>query len=70
MEMEEIIFEDYGMVIIKRNGRYYIKYDAGELAAIMRENEITEDEVEKAKKSEQDAYEVILASEERDNSHP
>ena len=60
------LFSGYGCTILKRSGRYYIQYDSGKSsAASLMENEITTNEVEKAKQSEQDAYEVILAAENR-----
>jgi len=63
--MEEITFSGFGVEIIKRLGRFYIRYDAGEIAVSMEEKEITEAEANKAKLSERDAYEVILACQKR-----
>jgi hypothetical protein len=60
------LFSGYGCTVIERNERFYIQYDSGESSgASLVENEITAEEIEKAKKSEQDAYEVILAAEHR-----
>ena len=58
--MDEIIFSDFGIEILKRSERLYLSYDAGELIVNMKEIEITKEECIKAQKSEDDAYEVIL----------
>jgi len=59
--MDNIIFTGFGIEIIKRDGRYYIRFDAGHFAVTMKEVEVTEAEANKAKMSEKDAYEVVLA---------
>jgi hypothetical protein len=60
------VFSDYGCTIYKRDGRYFIQYDSGESSGgLLIENEITIVEVDKARISEKDAYEVILAAENR-----
>ena len=64
--MSEPIFSDYGVEIFSRDGRFFIRYDAGEIAVQMREDEITAEEASKAQKSEKDAYEVLLACERRE----
>jgi len=46
----EKIFTGNGIEIVKRNEKYYLIYDAGEISDRMEEIEITEDEVEIAKK--------------------
>jgi hypothetical protein len=58
---DEIQFAGFGIEIINRSERYYLRYDAGELVVKMVEIEITEDEAGRAQLSEKDAYEVILA---------
>lgn len=63
--MEELIFVGFGVEIFRRDGRYIIKYDSGEIVSKLLEDEITEEEVIKAQKSEKDAYEVLLACERR-----
>lgn len=63
--MEKLIFSDYGVEILERAGKLLLRYDAGELVGQMREDEITMQEAEKAMRSEKDAYEVILACQER-----
>lgn len=63
--MNEKIFSGFGVEIFQRDGRFFIQYDAGEIAVQMCEQEVTEEEAVKAQKSEKDAYEVILASKHR-----
>jgi hypothetical protein len=59
--MEDKIFVGYGIEIFKRDEHFFIRYDAGGIAAQFREEEVTAEEVAKAQKSEKDAYEVLLA---------
>ena len=61
--MNERIFCDYGIEIFKRDGRYFIKYDAGEIVGRFVEVEVTEQQALKAQKSESDAYHVLLEHE-------
>lgn len=63
--MDEQIFTNFGLGIFKRNGKYIVKYDSGEIVSQMLEDEITEEEAQKAQKSERDAYEVLLVCERR-----
>ncbi|TQR20865.1 hypothetical protein [Psychrobacillus vulpis] len=56
-----VIFTDYGIEISIENGRYFLNYDEGELVPQFRTIEITFEEAEKAKLSPKDAYEVIIA---------
>ncbi|MCK7427710.1 hypothetical protein [Enterobacter chengduensis] len=69
--MNEIIFTGFGVDIIKRDGEYFIRYDTGTIAMIEKESKITPEEALKAQKSENDAYEVIIATQtrERENKH-
>ncbi|MGG6192673.1 hypothetical protein ACQV2B_01015 [Pantoea allii] len=64
--MTELIFTGYGIDIIKRNDNYYIRYDDGTIAMFEKESKITFDEALKAQKSENDAYEVIIATQSRE----
>lgn len=59
--MDKMIFSDFGIDIVQKDDKYFLRYDSGELVVKMEEIEITEDESIKAQKSEQDAYEVILS---------
>ena len=63
--MEEIIFEGFGCQIFNRQNKFFIRYDGGEIAVKMTENEITEEESKRAMLSEKDAYEVILQAQKR-----
>jgi hypothetical protein len=63
-----IMFSDFGCTILKRDKRHFIQYDNGQSSGgQLVENETTITEMDKAKKSEQDAYEGILAAESRTN---
>lgn len=64
------VFEDYGCTIISRDGKFFICYDTGESAgSIFAEHEISLDEVEKVKRSEVDAYNVILCIQNRNEKN-
>ncbi|WP_027088442.1 hypothetical protein [Cohnella panacarvi] len=54
------IFTGNGVEIENREGKYFMIYDAGEISDRMIEIEITEYEVEIAKKSSMDAYNIII----------
>ncbi len=57
----DVIFSDYGIEISVVSGRYFLNYDEGELVPQFRTIEITFEEAEKAKLSPKNAYEVIIA---------
>ena len=67
--MKEVIFSKYGIDIVKHEGKFYIKYDSGELASKERESEISSQEAEKAMRGAEEAYEVIIASQNRDSEY-
>ncbi len=56
----EKIFVGNGIEIVKKYGKYFMIYDAGEICDRMEEIEITKEEVELAKKSSMDAYNIII----------
>ncbi|MDY8021988.1 hypothetical protein [Paenibacillus polymyxa] len=56
----DILFANYGINIVRRDGRIFIIFDAGRIVVQMIEIEITEEESLKAQKSERDAYELII----------
>ena len=58
-------FQDHGIEIIRRGEKLYIRYDSGGIVGHLLEHEITPEEAKAAKRSEQDAYAVILALESR-----
>lgn len=56
----KIIFTGNGVEIKEKDNKYYMIYDAGEICDRMEEIEITQEEVELAKKSSMDAYDIII----------
>jgi predicted porin len=54
------IFNDYGIEIYMIDNRYYLRYDAGEIASHYEEIEILKEEAEKAQLNSNNAYEVII----------
>ena len=56
----ERIFVGNGIEIVKKNGKFILIYDAGEITDRMEEIVITESEVELAKRSSMDAYNIII----------
>jgi hypothetical protein len=61
-----IIFSDFGIEISKEDGRYLLNFDEGELVPKFRTIEVTFEEAEKAMLSPKDAYEVIIAIQNRE----
>ena len=61
MDEEPVIFSNWGLEIFRRAERLYMRYDEGEIASSYIEKEISERDADKAQKSEQDAFEVIVA---------
>lgn len=64
--MTEMLFSDYGIDIVVRDGVFYIQYDDGGLVSKEIESEISKDEALKAQHSPADANEVILLTQVRD----
>jgi hypothetical protein len=54
------VFSGFGIEILRRSDRYFLRYDAGELVVQMREFELSAEDAFLAAQSEQCAYEVIL----------
>lgn len=54
------IFIGNGIEIIRKNEKYFLIYDAGEIFDRMEEICIDEDEVELAQRSSMDAYNIII----------
>lgn len=46
--------------VIKREGRYYVRYDAGSHQPIWREDEITAEEAQRIGSGQSGEYEVLL----------
>ena len=40
--MGDMIFSDFGIEVYKRDGRFFVRYDDGEIVVHVREDEITE----------------------------
>ncbi len=60
MNEEEQVFVGHGIVILNRQGRLFVQYDAGGIATRWVEAEISDEEARKAQLSERAAYEVLL----------
>lgn len=54
------IYENYGIIIMKNDNKYYIQYDAGELVDKIDIIEVSKEDAEKAQIGEEEAYSVIL----------
>lgn len=59
--MQNKIFSDYGIPLVDRDGILIALFDSGKLVPEYLEAEISMDEAIKIKKSQQDAYEVIMS---------
>lgn len=66
--MGKAIFSGFGMFITKEDGKYFINYDTGGIANKDVKYEISEEEVHKAQKSGEDAYDVMLLTQVRENN--
>ena len=62
---DSAFFSDYGIELIRRGDRIFIRYDSGGMVVHMREAEISEAEARQAQSSEHDAYLVLLAVQRR-----
>lgn len=58
--METKVFDNYGIEIVKRAARYFIRIDSGEMASRPIEAEISMEDAIHAQKSPQAAYDVIV----------
>lgn len=58
----EQIYNEYGIEIIKRDGKYFMRYDAGGIVVQMREIEILEEEVRQiqSQKSPKELYDYLI----------
>lgn len=63
--MDEPVFEDFGIEIFRRGGLLFVRYDAGHIAASIREDPISEAEAQQAMQSEDQAYQMLLALQNR-----
>ena len=58
--MDTRIFCDYGIEIIKRSGKYYLRTDSGEMASRPIEAEISMADALLAQRNPETAYNVIM----------
>jgi hypothetical protein len=68
ISLERIIFSAFGIEIVQRGCRLFIRYDAGEVVVQMQEHEISEGESRIAQRSQKDAYEVVLECQRRSSA--
>jgi hypothetical protein len=54
------IFSDYGIEVFKKEGNYYLELDCGEIAVIIDRIPVSKEEAERAMRSSDDAYNVII----------
>ena len=66
--MNELIFSGYGIEISRRDQRFFLSYDAGEIASVIKEEEISEEEARQAQESSASAYRIILKCQKRAES--
>lgn len=58
--MEELIYFGHGIEIFSRDDEYFLRYDAGEIVPKLEDLKISLEQVERAKRSADDAYLVII----------
>lgn len=63
--MTTALFEGHGVVVTKRDSRYFVRYDAGAHTVELREDEVSADEVERLMRGHADATEVLFSLQRR-----
>ena len=58
--MTEQVFQDYGVTVLRRDGKFFVRYDAGGIAVKIREDEVSEQQALRLQQGAQSAYEVLL----------
>ena len=58
--MNEKIYESRGLEIWKKDERFFVRYDAGSHQVVMREDEISADEANRAIQSEEAATKMLF----------
>ena len=61
--METVIYGNLlseALEVVFREGRYFLRYDAGAHQMAWREDELTEDEFQRLRKGRADEYQVII----------
>jgi hypothetical protein len=66
--MNELVYSGNGVEIFRHGAKLYVRYDEGHFVPEMREGEITAQEALRAQESEQGAYEVLVAVQNRNKS--
>jgi hypothetical protein len=62
----ETILEDEGIELLKEQSRYFLRFDAGELAVKMLDLEITEAEANSIVQDANNAYDIIIGYQNKD----
>jgi hypothetical protein len=57
--VETTIFDGH-VLILKRDGKYFIRYEAGGSAGYLEDLEVTEEEAQRAQKSWDEAYDIVV----------
>ncbi len=63
--MNEKIFDDGDLEIWKRDGRFYLRYDAGAHQIAIREDEISKEEANQVMQGEHEATSILFAIQRR-----
>ena len=62
----EIILDDEGIQLIRKDNKYYLKFDEGELMIKMKELEITHEEAIQVQRNPDYAYDIIINYQEQE----
>ncbi|HAS1392447.1 TPA: hypothetical protein I4D29_23775 [Enterobacter hormaechei] len=65
--MDKIIFNNYVVILIEREGRLFIRFYSGGMVMKEEEEEVSIDAAKKVQVSEKDACEVLISIENRKN---
>ncbi|GEM_PF-6572364 len=63
--MTTTLFDDDGIAVTTRDGRYFARYDAGAHTVELREDEVTTDEAERLMRGHAEATEVLFSLQRR-----
>lgn len=63
--MEQKIYEKNQLEVVKRDGKYFVRYDAGSHQEVLREDEITQDELHSILETPNGLYDVIIGIQRR-----
>ena len=63
--MDPVVYEFNQLQVVNRGDKYFVRYDAGSLQEVWREDEISEEELQRLKSGQQGLYEVILGIQRR-----